>query len=144
MRETYQPLSSIVSSVGIELGLSLNPLNIMNSVDKDSRQIGFLVRETCLDLLTRKPWRKIIGTNPWVLKANQELIYDIVDDDDTPLFDSLVIKLGSKWRYLNAKGLTYDEIFRAYEKRIYDFAFDYNSGETVNLNANSFAAPSRP
>jgi hypothetical protein len=53
------------------------------------------------------------------------------------------VKLGAKWRYMNSKGFTYDEIFRAYEKRIYDFAFDYNSGEMVNTNADAFKEPSR-
>jgi hypothetical protein len=143
MREVYESLSSIVSMIGVELGIALTPVSIMTSPDRDTRQIGALVAETCQDLLTRKPWKKIIGTNPWVLKADGTYTYDLVADDDVPQFDSRVIKLGAKWRYLNSKGFTYDEIFRAYEKRIYDFAYDYNSGEMVNTNAAAFKEPSR-
>jgi hypothetical protein len=143
MREVYESLSSVVSAVGVELGLTLTPVSIVTSPDRDTRQVGALIVETCQDLLTRKPWKKIIGTNPWVLKADGTYTFDLVADNDVPQFDSRVIKLGAKWRYLNSKGFTYDEIFRAYEKRIYDFAFDYNSGEMVNTNADSFKEPSR-
>jgi hypothetical protein len=143
MREVYESLSSIVSTVGVELGLTLTPISITTSPDRDTRQVGALITETCQDLLTRKPWKKIIGTNPWVLKADGTYTFDLIADNDVPQFDSRVIKLGAKWRYLNSKGFTYDEIFRAYEKRIYDFAFDYNSGEMVNTNADSFKEPSR-
>jgi hypothetical protein len=143
MREVYEPLNTIVDTVGVELGLTLNLLGIMTSTDKDSRQIGFLVRETCQDLLTRKPWKKIIGTNPWVLRNDGSLAYDLVADTDQPLFDARVIKLGTKWRFLHTKGFTYDEVFRAYEKRIYDFAYDFNSGETVDTNARTTPIASR-
>lgn len=143
MREVFASLSSIVNEVGIELGLTLTTISVMTSPDRDTRQIGFLVKETCEDLLTRKPWKKIIGTNPWVLKVDQTYTFDLIADADVPQFDSRVIKLGAKWRYLNSKGFTYDEIFRAYEKRIYDFAFDYNSGEMVNTNANALKEPAR-
>jgi len=143
MREVYESLSLIVSNVGVELGLTLTPISVMTSPDRDTRQVAALIIETCQDLLTRKPWKKIIGTNPWVLKANGMYSFDLVADNDVPQFDARIIKLGAKWRYLNSKGFTYDEIFRAYEKRIYDFAFDYNSGEMVNTNADSFKEPSR-
>lgn len=143
MREVFEHLSTIVSDVGTELGLSLNILSVMTSTDRDTRQIGFLVKETCQDLLTRKPWKKIIGTSPWVLKADGTYTFDLVADNDVPQFDSRIIKLGAKWRYLNSKGFTYDEIFRAYEKRIYDFAYDYNSGEMVNTNADALKEPTR-
>lgn len=143
MREVYEPLNSIVDKVGVELGLTLNTLGIMTSPDKDSRQIGFLVRETCQDLLTRKPWKKIIGTNPWVRRNDGSMSFDLVADTDVPMFDSRVISLGAKWRFLNTKGFTYDEVFRSYEKRIYDFAFDYNAGEIVNTNAATAQVPTR-
>jgi hypothetical protein len=143
MREVFATLSSIVNEVGIELGLTLTTVSVMTSPDRDTRQIGFLVKETCEDLLTRKPWKKIIGTNPWVLKSDQTYSFELIADDDVPQFDSRVLKLGAKWRYLNSKGFTYDEIFRAYEKRIYDFAFDYNSGEMVNTNAHALKEPTR-
>jgi hypothetical protein len=143
MREAYEPLSTLVANVGIELGLTLNTLGVMTSVDKDARQIGYLVNETCQELLTRKPWKKILGTNPWVIKSDDTYSYDLVADSDIPLFDSRVLKLGAKWRFLNSKGLEYAEIFRAYEKRIYDFAYDYNAGEMVNTNADSFKEPTR-
>jgi hypothetical protein len=144
MREIYESLITIVDSVGIELGLTLTAVGVMTSSDKDTKQIGFLVSETCQDLLTRKPWKKIIGTSPWVVTLGGDLTYTLLDDSDTPQFDSRIIKLGAKWRYLQSKGLTYDEIFRAYEKRIYDFAYDYNSGEMVDTNADTFAKLPRP
>lgn len=143
MREVFASLSAIVNEVGIELGLTLTTISVMTSPDRDTRQIAYLVKETCEDLLTRKPWKKIIGTNPWVLKTDGTYTFELVADTDTPQFDSRVIKLGAKWRYLNSKGFTYDEIFRGYEKRIYDFAFDYNSGEMVNTNANALKEPTR-
>lgn len=143
MREVFASLSSIVNEVGIELGLTLSPISVMTSSDKDSKQIGFLVKETCEDLLTRKPWKKTIGTSPWVLKANGSYSYELVADTDVPQFDSRVVKLGAKWRYMSSKGFTYDEIFRSYEKRIYDFAYDYNSDEKVNVNADAIKEPTR-
>jgi hypothetical protein len=143
MREVFEPLNTIVDSVGVELGLTLKTIGVMTSTDKDTRQIGFLISETCQDLLTRKPWRKIIGTNPWVLKVDNTYSYALVADSDTPIFDSRVLKLGAKWRYMQSKGFTYDEIFRAYEKRIYDFAYDYNAGEMVNTNADATEEPTR-
>lgn len=143
MREIFEPLSTIVDVVGIELGLTVRALNVMSSSDRDARQIGFLVSETCQDLLTRKPWKKIIGTNPWVVKFDGSTAYELLNDSDVPQFDARVIKLGTKWRYLQSKGLTYDEIFRAYEKRVYDFAYDYNAGEMVSVNADALKEPTR-
>jgi hypothetical protein len=143
MREVFESLNTIVDNVGVELGLTLNVLGIMASADKDTKQIGYLVNETCQDLLTRKPWKKIIGTSPWVVKADGSLAYKLTEDLDVPQFDSRVIKLGAKWRFLQSKGFTYDEIFRAYEKRIYDYAYDYNSGEMVDTNADAVKEPTR-
>ena len=143
MREVFESLTTLVDSVGVELGLTLRTLGVMTSTDKDTKQIGYLVKETCQDLLTRKPWKKIIGTNPWVVKVDGSLAYDLVADTDVPQFDSRVIKLGAKWRFLQSKGFTYDEVFRAYEKRIYDYAYDYNAGEMVDTNADSFKEPTR-
>lgn len=144
MRETFENLVSIVEAVGIELGLTLNSLNVLTSVDKDTRQIGFLVGATCEELLTRSPWRNTVGTAPWVQKLDGTLDYVLKLDSDVPLFDSRVIKNGAKWRYLQSKGLTYDEVFRAFEKRIYDYAYDFNSDQTVNTNVGTFTALQRP
>jgi hypothetical protein len=140
MREVFENLVTIVGAVGVELGLSLNELNVMTSNDRDTKQVGYLTQATCEDLLTRHPWRNTVGTTPWVLKADGSYTYALAADTDIPQLDARAIKQGAKWRYLQSKGLTYDEVFRAYEKRIYDFAFDYNNNQVVNTNVGAFNA----
>ena len=134
MREKYASFASIVSDVGDELGLTINPTGVLGSTDRDARQIGKLVVATTDDLITRFPWRSDLGTNPYILSAANSPQYKVMADDDIILMDSRILILGTKWRYLHAKGLTYDEEFRYYEKRIADFAFARNSGMDVDTN----------
>lgn len=134
MKEVFKPFGTLVEDVGIELGITVKGQNILSSTDKDTLQIGRQIIETCQDVLNRFPWRVKIGDDPWVLKEDGSYAFALTDDTDTPLFDSRVLTDGAKWRYLNAKGLTYSEPFRFYEKRIYDFAFNFNGDRVVDTN----------
>jgi hypothetical protein len=134
MKEVYKQFSKIVSDAGLELGITVRDTNVISSTDKDTRQFAQLALETCQDLLSRFPWKVFIGDDPWVKKADGTYSYQLLVDTDTPLFDGRIVTDGTKWRYLFAKGLTYSEVFRAYEKRINDFAFNYNGDKVIDTN----------
>lgn len=138
MRQVFATFASIVSDVGDELGLTISTSSVLASSDRDTKQLAKLLFATAEDIITRFPWKNDIGTNPYVLSESGTPQYKITADTDTILVDSRILKQGTKWRYLHAKGLTYDEDFRFYEKRIADFAFDRNSGMDVDTNV---AAP---
>jgi hypothetical protein len=137
MREVYQQFSQLVIDIGKELGLSVKGQSVLSSSDRDTSQIAALIVDTCEELISRYPWRSSIGTNPPYMSGNGEPKYILELDDDIPLFDSRVLKSGAKWRYLNAKGLAYAEVFRTYETRINSFAFDRTKDKVVNENATS-------
>ena len=134
MKEEYQQFSQIVYTIGVELGLSLAAQQVISSTDKDTRQIASLIIATSRDLLTRFPWRRSIGDDPWVMTDTGDYNYVLENDTDTPMFDARTLIEGGKWRYLSGKGLTYGEVFRAYEKRINDFAYFYNGDSVVDTN----------
>lgn len=138
MRQVFASFASIVADVGDELGLTISPSSVLASSDRDVRQLSKLLFATAEDIITRFPWKNDTGTNPYIIGAGGTPQYKIVADDDQILIDSRILKLGTKWRYLHAKGLTYDEEFRAYEGRIATFASDRNSGMDVDTNV---AAP---
>lgn len=137
MKEIFEQFSKIVEDTGLEVGLVLKTTNVIASTDRDTKQFSRLAIETCKDLLARFPWRISIGDDPWVKKDDGTFVYELSDDTDTPMFDSRIIKDGVKWRYLSAKGLTYAEPFRFYEKRINDFGYFYNGYKVVDTNENA-------
>lgn len=134
MREKFEQLSAIVIDVGKELGLNVRSQDVLGSNDRDTIQIAKLIIDTADEMLTRFPWRRTIGTNPWIKYIDGTFGYDLKADTDLILMDARTMKAGTKWRYLNTKGLTYDEQFRVYENRIQNFAFDKNTGDTVDTN----------
>ena len=134
MKERYQNLQKIVVDTATEIGLSIVENNLLASTDNDAKQLAQFVVASCEELLTRYPWRSRIGDDPWVMNESGEYAEELSSDTDVPLIDSRLLKLGSRWRYLHAKGLTYDEDFRKYETRISSFAFDSNQARTFNLN----------
>jgi hypothetical protein len=136
----YKEFSKLVTDIGVDVGLTLKGVGVLSSNDKDTRQVASNIVSTCEDLLTRFPWRHAIGTDPWVMKVDGSFTDVLAEDTDTPMFDSTLLKLGGTWRYLNAKGLSYAEPFRFYEKRISDFAFLYNGHNVVDVNDASSAA----
>lgn len=140
MRELYKEFSELVSDIGAEVGVSVRTQNVIASSDRDARQIANMIIATCEDLIQRFPWRRRIGDDPWVLKQDGTYTYNLQDDTDTPMFDSRLIIHGGKWRYLYAKGLTYGETFRVYEKRINDFAYFYNGTDVIIDTNNTDAA----
>lgn len=134
MKETYSQYSKIVFDVGVEMGIVLRTSSVKSSSDKDTRQIAQLVAVTCEDLLMRFPWSVSLGTDPWVMMESGEYTHELNNDTDIPLMDSQTIRFGAEWRYMAAKGLSYGELFRAYEVRISKAAFTYNGDNVVNLN----------
>jgi hypothetical protein len=136
---TYDTVQNIVSGVGAELGLSLRLQNVLGSTDADSRQISSFLVETMEELLTRYPFRRTLGANPVVVGEDDIPKRLPTADTDKILIDSRLLKLGAKWRYLKAKGFTYEEEFRAYENRIAAFAYARTIGKTVNLNVSAAA-----
>jgi len=134
LRQVYESLVTILTDVSKELGINAKTQNVLGSNDRDTIQLAKLIVESADDMLLRLPWRATIGTNPWVKKEDGSFVYQVTADTDTILIDARVLKLGTKWRYLNAKGLTYAEIFRSCEVRINAFAFNLNRGNVVDEN----------
>ena len=66
--------------------------------------------------------------------ANGGFKYKLENDSDTPLIDSRTLKLGTRWRWLHNKGLTYNEDFRTYQLRINSFAYDKNKTRDIDMN----------
>lgn len=134
MRETYEDVQTIVADTAKEIGLTINTKNIFTSSDTDAKQLAQFVIATCEELLTKYPWRSYIGTDPWVEDANGGFKYKLENDSDTPLIDSRTLKLGTRWRWLHNKGLTYNEDFRTYQLRINSFAYDKNKTRDIDMN----------
>lgn len=135
MRQIYEEFKQIVKDIGGELGIAVKALDVLGSTDQDTKQIALLIVETCDDMLCRFPWRRTIGTNPWVAYSDGSFGYKLTADDNVILIDSRVLKLGAKWRYLNTKGLKYGEVFQSCQIRIQAFSFDQNKDNVVNDNA---------
>ena len=138
MRQVFANFADIVAAVGDELGLTISSTSVLGSTDRDTKQLAKLLFATAEDVITRFPWKNDVGTNPYIVSSTGGPQYQVSADTDQILIDSRILKQGTKWRYLHAKGLTYDEEFRAYEARIAAFAFDRNSGMDVDTNV---AAP---
>ena len=134
MKETFQSIQKIVTDAATEIGLTINQSNVLTSTDTDARQLAQFVVSTAEELLTKFPWRSYIGEDPWVMSNTSEYKYEIEVDTDVPQIDSRVLKLGARWRYLHAKGLTYDEDFRMYQTRVQSFAYNKNKQRTINMN----------
>ena len=134
MKEQFDTLQNIVKAAAGEIGLTILSSNVLSSSDTDAKQLALFVVATCDELLTKFPWRRYIGTDPWVVDANGDYKHEITEDTDIPLIDARLLKLGSRWRYLQSKGTTYNEDFRTYQLRISSFAFNKNAGRAVNLN----------
>lgn len=132
MQERFETLQKIVTDTASEIGLTIVQSSVLTSSDNDAKQLARFVIATCDELLTKFPWRRSIGTDPWVEAADQSYKYAIEEDTDIPLIDARLLKLGARWRYLHSKGLTYNEDFRTYQLRIQSFAFNYNRGRTVD------------
>lgn len=54
-------------------------------------------------------------TNHWVEAANGDTKAGFTADTDKPLISGRLIILGTRWRFLSAKGLDYAEAFRTYQ-----------------------------
>lgn len=134
MIQTYENVSEIVMSVASELGIDIVSGNVMTSSDKDAKQLARFLVGTCEEALQLYPWRAYLGNDPWVKTASGEFKHKLDNDTDVPLIDSRVLKLGTRWRYLHSKGLTYAEDFRSFQLRINSFAYDKNRGRTVDMN----------
>lgn len=134
MKASYKNFSDIVTTTGDELGLDLKAQGVASSSDRSTRQVATFVNRTLKDLLSRFPWSVDIGTNPPVLKTDGTFAFEAVLDDDIILIDYSALTEGARWRFLQAKGLAYDEEFRAYEKIILDWAYTRNRGQDVNTN----------
>lgn len=134
MNQQFDTLVNIVKDVGSELGLTLKLTNVLSSTDNDTRQIASLVCSTAEEVMVGFPWRRMIGTDPWVVKSDGSLAKKITADNDMPLIDARVLKDGAKAAYLHAKGLTYNEEFRAYQLRKQFWAGEYNRFRTISLD----------
>lgn len=60
------------------------------------------------------------------------------NDNDTFRLDGEVLRLGVRWRYLQAKGLEYGEDFRKYEDMLSNRAGNNTPAEVLNLNGTEF------
>jgi len=58
-------------------------------------------------------------------------------DDDFPLLDSRLIKLGLKWRWKSAKGLDYEEDFNTYERAVLDSMTSDGTKQPARLDGHS-------
>lgn len=58
-------------------------------------------------------------------------------DDDFPLLDSRLIKLGLKWRWKSAKGLDYEEDFNTYERAVLDTMTSDGTKQPARLDGHS-------
>lgn len=134
MKPQYESVKKIIDDAATEIGITVSIVNVFSSSDKNTKQLARFLSSTAESLLLRFPWRSQLGDDPWVLDNQGNYKHVLESDDDIPLIDSRVLKLGTRWRYLHAKGLTYDEDFRAFENRISALAFEVNEGYTVNLN----------
>ena len=133
MKEKYETLATIVVDTASEIGINVEAQNILSSSDQDTRQLSKFVVATCEELLTRFPWKRKLGDDPWVKDSNGDFKDSLEYDDDIPLIDSRLLKLGTRWRYLHSKGFNYAEDFRAYELRRSSFAYDFNKDRPVDL-----------
>lgn len=134
MRPDYETVAEIIKEVGTELGLSLQTSPVIGSADKDTRQLLSYLKETVEELVYRFPFNTTIGTNPYVVTDQGAAGYKIQNDTDTIVLDARLLKLGTRWRYLHGKGLTYDEDFRSYQIRIMDLAYKYNIRRDIDTN----------
>lgn len=57
-------------------------------------------------------------SNAWAETSGGTAKTSMTLDDDVALLDEYLIRLGLRWRYLEARGLDYGEAFRAYEKEV--------------------------
>jgi hypothetical protein len=125
----------MVVQAGAELGLDIEPIGVLTSSNRITRQLASFVNVSIKDISQRYPWSVTIGTNPFVIKSSGEYGFTCTSDDDIPLVDSDMVVMGARWRFLHSKGFTYDEEFRAYEKQINYYAFEHNRGMKVDTNA---------
>ena len=73
----------------------------------------------------------------WILDAGGvTYAKDFANDEDTPLLDAELIKLGIKWRFLRAKGLAYGEEFVEYERAVEIIAGHDGAKEIIHLDGN--------
>ena len=135
MKYRFETVTSILSTVANELGITIETTNVMASTDNDTRQLAALLVDICEDLIDDYPWNGMIGDDPWVEASNGEFKDGITADDDKPCIDARLLKLGVRWRWLHAKGLTYNEDFRAYEIRKNRFGHKQNKHRKVDMNA---------
>lgn len=134
MKEKYEMIQKIVQDAAGEIGLTTPGTIVFASADRDILQLLKFAQSTCDELLTRYPWRRFIGHDPWVKAGNGAYKDAITEDGDTPLIDARLIKMGVRWRYLHSKGLTYNEDFRSYMLRMSSIAFAYNQARDINMN----------
>lgn len=62
----------------------------------------------------------------------------VTADEDIFLLDEQLLLLGTRWRWLREKGLSYDEIFRAYESKVVDAMAKDGTKSTKNLDSGGF------
>lgn len=63
------------------------------------------------------------------------------NDDDFCLLDEELIKLGTKWRFLRAKGLSYGEEFNEYEMAVAKIAAHDGARSIIDLNGECDSSP---
>lgn len=75
----------------------------------------------------------------WIQKQSDSTTTDAWSSDlDTSLIDELVISLGLKWRFLQAKGMPYEPEYREYERVLEEYLSDDGGKGSIR-----FGGPSR-
>lgn len=78
----------------------------------------------------------------WVLAADGTTTKEyFTADDDTPILDDYLLELGFKWRFLSAKGFSYDEEKNAYEDAVEVALASSVTGRDLNLGRGSAGGP---
>ena len=118
----------IVSQAAMEIGIAQNRVSTVTTTqDQDVVQMRSLLHAVAAEVLSEEPYLSTLGDQYWIEGSDGELKSDFTADDDLVLFDGRLAIQGTKWRFLQGKGLEFGETMRDFSSRINKLAARANA-----------------